>query len=252
MKTSNSLITKLISLATLLIVWEVLARFAVSPLLPPLSQCLCLLRDLETCREILFHLSWSLYRALSGLSLGTLVAVPLALFLGQNPRIDRILGPLVYVTYPFPKVVLVPILIVIMGIGDLSKISLTAIIVFYQMLVAVRDASSSVHPSYIESFRSMSSSRAGLYRHVIFPACLPQILSTIKLSLGTAIAVLFFTETYATSSGIGFDIWNAFARFDYPRVYLSSLVLCLLGLTLFELVALAERLWTGWNLQHQG
>jgi NitT/TauT family transport system permease protein len=178
--------------------------------------------------------------------LGLLCALPVGLYLGQSPRVDRWVSPVIFLTYTFPKVVLVPVLILWLGIGDGSKIALIAVLIFFQMLVAARDASLQVPASYLEAIRSMRAGRWFTYRHVIVPACLPKVFTTLRLNLGTSIAILFFIETYATEFGIGFYIWDHFARFDYARIYFATMLLCFTGWLLFQLLAWIERYLTPW------
>lgn len=205
--------------------WEVMARLADAVFFPPCSACLFAF-DGATYIALLGHVGISLCRVFAGLSLGGVVGAAVGLYLGQHPRVDRVAAPFLFLTYPFPKVVLIPLLLFAFGPGEMSKLVLLAIFSFYQLVVTGRDAAKSVPASYLLAFRTLSRSQWALYRHVIVPACMPQLLSGLRISLGTCLALLFFTETYATQQGIGYAIWDAFSQFDYPRVYLASCLLC--------------------------
>ncbi|MCB1213277.1 MAG: ABC transporter permease, partial [Chlamydiia bacterium] len=100
----------------------------------------------EALIGIMPHLGISLYRILVGLSLSLLFAVPLGMILGQVPAIDRLLAPMIYLVYPIPKIVLLPLFLILVGIGDLSKILLICVIVFFQLLVSTRDAAKAIDP----------------------------------------------------------------------------------------------------------
>jgi NitT/TauT family transport system permease protein len=204
--------------------------------------------DLNLVEEISIHLAYSLFRTIFGLFIGGLLGIPLGLMLGQNKSLDQVVSPFLYITYPFPKVVLVPILILFLGIGEVSKISLISIITFYQLVVTSRDASKSIPKAYFTALYSLGGNVLSSYRHIIIPASLPKLYTCIRISLSTSLAVLFFTETYATSEGIGFYVWDAFSRYDYPKVYLGSAALCFLGLVLFTTIDCLERRTSYWNI----
>ena len=218
-----------------------------SPLFPSfLSMILSI--EKHVVWELGKHLVYSSMRTFVGLAWGMVLGIPLGFILGQVKIIDRFIGPLLYLTYPFPKVILVPILILLLGIGDLSKISLIAMITFYQMAVTAKDAASNIPRHYFTAFYSLGGKKLQAYRYVVLPACLPKLFTCTRISLSTSLALLFFTETYATSEGIGYFVWDAFARYDYNLVYLGSASLCLLGFGSYLLIDLAESIWAKWSL----
>ena len=129
--------------------------------------------------------------------------------------IIRVLGK----RWPASKVVLLPVLIVLLGLADAPKIVLIAITVFFQVLVTVRDASKSVPEQSILSMRSLGASRLDIYRHAIVPATLPELFTALRISSGTAVAILFFAEGIAGSTGLGYFIVNAWALLAYPKMF---------------------------------
>lgn len=127
-----------------------------------------------------------------------------ALLTGTEPWWDRRLSPFIYLLYPIPHVVLLPLVIILFGIGDLSKIVLIGLIVFFQILVTTRDAARAIHPNYLLTMRSLGASRAQIYGHVIWPATLPRILTALRISIGTAVASVLSSWTpgaWPTTSG---------------------------------------------------
>ena len=115
----------------------------------------------------------SAWRVVASIVLTVVLATPLGLAIGQSQKWNRRLSALIYLTYPIPKVVFLPIILLFLGIGDASKIFLIWLILFYQVLLVVRDASAGVHPDLVQSVESLGSSRLQLLRYVFFPACLP-------------------------------------------------------------------------------
>ena len=178
--------------------------------------------------------------------LGTLIAVPLGIYLGRESRLDHYFAPLLYLLYPIPKIALLPVIIVIFGLGDVSKIFTITLIIFFQILVTTRDAAKKVHPHSIVSIMSLGARHRDVYRHVVIPACLPDIFTSIRISLGTAISVLFFTESFATFQGLGYYIFDAWSRVDYPEMFAGIIGMSLLGLLLFMLVDFLQRLLCPW------
>jgi NitT/TauT family transport system permease protein len=134
-----------------------------------------------------------------------------------------------------------------LGLGEASKIFLVGFIIFGQILVAVRDAASSIPEESADSVRSLGGGRGSLLRHVIIPAVLPGFFTSIRVSLGTAAAVLFLAETFATDTGLGYLIIDAWTRIAYPEMYGAITALSLLTLILFGAVDLLEGIVCPWR-----
>ena len=189
----------------------------------------------------------SLYRVVIAMVIGTVLAIPLGLICGRSPRVDAIFAPILYFLYPLPKVVLLPVLIVLLGLADAPKITLIAITVFFQVLVTVRDASHNVPEESVMSMRSLGAGRWDIYRHVIIPATLPELFTALRISSGTAVAILFFAESIAGSTGLGYFIVDAWALLAYPKMFAGIIAMALLGVILYELFDMAERRLTRWR-----
>jgi len=154
--------------------------------------------------------------------------------LGQIPKLDRIFSPLIAIVYPIPKIVFLPVIYVLMGITDVSKIFLIALIIFFQILVVVRDEAANLHPELILSVRSLGAGRRALFRYVYFPASLPAVLTALRVSTATAIAVLFIAEQSLTTYGLGyFIVVETYQVLRYPQMYTGILAMSLLGLSLY-------------------
>lgn len=235
----------LLSVIILLLGWQLLAWAVESPVLPPPLEALQALSKVYQ-KEIQRHLSVSLFRVMASLLIATLLAVPLGLFIGKNKKADVLSAPLIYLTYPVPKVVFLPIFLILLGMGNGSKILLIAFVVFYQILVTTRDAARNVTREYVLSVRSLGAGRWDLYRHVYFPACLPTILTSLRLGLGTAMAVLFLVETYATREGIGFYIMNAWSSLAYDKMFAGIIAMGMMGFVLYLILDGLEKILCRW------
>jgi ABC-type nitrate/sulfonate/bicarbonate transport system permease component len=222
----------LLALLLLLGMWEAGALAVRSAILPdPWSVTVAFVGELP--RGLAWHTLISAWRVVASIVLAVTLAVPLGLALGQMKKLDRLVAPLVYLTYPIPKIVLLPIVLLFLGLGDLSKIFIITLILFYQVLVVVRDAAGGIRPELVLSVRSLGARRRQLYRYVYLPACLPAILTALRVSTGTAIAVLFFAESFATREGLGYYIIDTWASLSYTRMYAGVLAMSLLGLALY-------------------
>lgn len=188
----------------------------------------------------------STYRVLTSILVGLALAVPLGLYIGRNTNIDKWLSPQLYLIYPIPKIALLPVIFAIFKIGDLSKIVLIVLIIFFQILITTRDAAKNIPENSILSVLSLGATPREIYSHVIIPSCLPEIFTAIRISLGTAISVLFFTESFATVEGLGYFIFEAWSRVNYPEMFAGIIAISLQGFVLFLLVDYLQRLICPW------
>ena len=235
------------AIIALLIAWQLLSWMIARPILPgPIVVIQKFVTELTN--GLLGHLVASLWRVVASTMLAIILAAPAGLIMGQSERINAIFSPIVYLVYPIPKVVLVPVLLLIFGIGDLSKILIIFIILFFQILVLVRDQASNLRPELIQSVQSLGAGRKGLFRFVYLPASLPAILTALRQSVGTAVAVLYIAELFATQKGLGYYIYlHGSTLFDYPAMYAGILAMSLLGLGLYFTVDWLEKRLCPWR-----
>lgn len=232
--------------ALVVIVWQVAAMLVNSPLLPtPVASVAALIHDLP--RGLGHHFLVSGYRLALSMLIATLLATPLGLATGQSPRLNRLVSPLIYLIYPIPKIVFLPIIMLFLGTGDVSKLFIISLILFFQILVVVRDACLAVRPELVQSVRSLGAGRFDLLRYVYFPASLPSVLTALRVSTGTAVAVLFLAETFATQSGLAYFITvEAWGRLAYADMYAGVIAMAVLGLSTYILLDRVERRVCEW------
>lgn len=236
-----------IATATLLIAWHLCSIMIDRPFLPTPYDSVSALVTLFIEGKITVHVIASAYRVTLSLIIATVLAVPLGLCLGRIPAADRFFAPFLYILYPIPKVVFLPIIVVMLGLGDTPKIVLITLVVFFQILMVSRDAAKSIPQASIDSMRSLSASKLQIYCHLIFPYCLPQILTSLRITVGTAISILFFAETFASVSGIGYFILDCMTRRAYNMMYGAIICMGLLGLVAYLIVDVAEQVFCRWK-----
>ena len=238
-------------LATLviLLIWEVVALLVRSEVLPtPVAVFKALVEQVP--RGLGRHFLISGARVVASILVAVALAVPAGLVLGQSPALDRVFAPFVYILYPIPKIVFLPIILLFLGIGNTSKIFIIALILVFQVLVVVRDNASALRPELIYSVRSLGAGRLALFRFVYVPATLPAVLTAVRVSIGTAIAVLFFAESFATTSGLGYYIIvESWGRLAYPEMYAGVIAMSVLGVSLYFVVDWLERRLAPWVRQ---
>lgn len=212
--------------------WEILALAIQQPILPAPHLVLVVFIQ-EIGGDLGIHALASLWRVLASTAVSILCAVPLGLILGQSSRLDQIFAPVIYLLNPIPKIVLAPIVMLVLGINDTSKIVIIFLILFFQILVLVRDQAAAIRPELIYSVRSLGAGRRALFFFVYLPSSLPAILTALRQSIGTAVAVLYIVELTATQYGLGYYIYmHGTTLFDYPKMYAGILAMSLLGLGL--------------------
>jgi NitT/TauT family transport system permease protein len=199
------------------------------------------------------HFGASFYRASAGIFLGLLVAIPLGWLMGGLKKLDDFLAPLLFLTYPAPKILFLPVLIMALGLGEAPKIILVAVTVGYQVLVVTRDSVLNLDRSHLEAFAAMwpkkrpkRAKTLALIRHVLWPACLPAVATAARLASGTAVSVLFMSESFATDRGLGFFIVDAWGNLDLPRMFSGILAMGLLGGFFYVLANFAEKKLSPW------
>lgn len=240
----------LIAAVVMLLVWEGLALAINQAVLPPAHRVL-LVFFRELFGGLGVHFIASLWRVLASMALAILLAAPAGMIMGQSRRLNEIFTPFVYLTYPVPKVVLVPIIILILGVNDLSKIVIIFLILFFQILVLVKDEAASIRPELLYSVKSLGAGRRALFKFVYFPASLPGILTAVRQSIGTAVAVLYVVELVATQKGLGYYIYlYGSTLFDYPKMYAGVIAMSLLGLGLYYTADLLHRKLCPWQFSN--
>lgn len=237
----------LIVILIIFFLWQIFSWIVNLPVFPsPFIVLMIFLRDISN-GQLPSHFIASFWRVIAGTFLAILTASPLGIILGQSNRIDRFFTPFIYLLYPIPKVVFVPIILLFLGIGDFAKIVIIFIILFFQILVLVRDQASNIRPELIQSVKSLGAGRRALFKFVFLPATYPAILTALRQSIGTAVAVLYIAELFATNKGLGYYIYfEGSTLMDYPAMYAGVIAMSILGLGLYYSVDSLESWLCPW------
>ena len=219
--------------------WWLLAVCVGSPALPGPVQTV---RELgANAGTLLPQTAISLERLLAGLAFGALIGAPIGLVAGMKPQVDRFVSPILYILFPVPKIVFLPVLFVFFGLGGQAKVILIVIAVAFQMMVTMRDAARAVPVGQIEAMRSLGGNGRLVFFHVVVPSTLPYLFSGLRVSTGTAVAILFIGESMAGSTGLGYYIMHSWSMLEYARMFSGIVTLAIVGVVLYEVFDLAER-----------
>lgn len=246
---NNKYVKGLLSVIALFICWELVSMMIKRAFFPGPEQALAALGTLIRSKEFNIHILSSMFRICAGTIAGFSFALPLGLSMGYVKQIDSILSPILYLLYPIPKVVFLPVIIVAFGLGDMPKIFLIAIVLVFQLAVVIRDSAKSLPKEQIDAMRSLNATKFQTLRHLILPGCLPGIMTSLKAGLGTSTALLFIAEMYASFSGLGYYIMLCMDAREYEDMYAGIIALAMLGCGLYVFLEQLERKVCSWNFK---
>lgn len=194
------------------------------------------------------HVTASLFRVTVGYSLAVLLAIPIGSAMGWFPAFHRALNPIVQLLRPISPIAWIPIAILWLGVGDRSPIFLIFLSSFFPVVVATAAGVSLVEQQYIRAAQNFGLHGLELYRRVIFPAALPQIITGMRVGLGVAWLVVVAAEMVAINSGLGYliiDSRNAGIRYDLvvAGMVIIGVIGFLLDLIMKRLESLDEVRW---------
>ncbi len=232
-----------------LILWELLARTGRIPALFLPSPLGVLAAGLEMARsgELLVHVLTSLRRILVGFGLGALGGVGVGLAVGFWSLAEAVGSPLIAATFPIPKIALLPLLILWLGIGEASKVAVIALGVFFPMAINTYTGVRTADPLLIRAAVSFGAGRLSLVRKVLIPSALPMIFAGLRLGAGTSLLLLVAAEMIAANAGIGFLVLHAQNLMETTKLMVGILLLSLLGVASHWLLVRLERLAIPWR-----
>jgi len=232
----------LLVLAAFVLVWHLAVRLSGSELFPTPVDVARGVVELAGKGLLLKYVVASLFRVSVGFTLAVLVGVPVGLVCGWFAPLFFALNPLIQVLRPISPIAWIPVAILWFGVDDRAPIFLIFLASVFPITVSSMAAVQNIHPVYIRAARNFGLGRAELFRRVILPATLPQIITAIRIALGVAWLVVVAAEMIAVSSGLGFliiDARNAGKRYDL--VVAGMGLIGVIGLCLDQLVRRLER-----------
>jgi NitT/TauT family transport system permease protein len=197
---------------------------------PPPSVIAATFKKLILNHKLLDHTGITLWRVFLGLVLGGIPGLILGLILGWSHRLHRLINPFIAATHPIPKIAILPLVMIIFGIGESSKVVIIALTAFFPLLINTAAGVQQISPIHFEVAKNYGANLTKIFTHVIFPGSLPLILTGFRLSLNLALLVSIAVELVSAQKGLGAMIWLAWQTLRTEELYVSLVMTALLGI----------------------
>ena len=191
------------------------------------------------------HITHSLWRLLLAMAISILIGLIFGVLMAQSKVVGKLLNPLIYFIYPIPKMAFLPVVMVLLGFGNPTIVTMIILIVVFQIVINVRDGINSIPEENYQTLLVLGANKWQLFKNVTFPAALSQILSSTRVALGTATAILFITET--SGYGLGHFIMTASNTLNYVNMFSGIVVLSVLAFILFLIVDILDAVFLRWK-----
>lgn len=238
---------------SLLVVWELMARAGWIDTRVLSSPVLILksLMPLVTSGELLHNTLVSVQRVVLGFLAGGIPGILIGLSMGLFPLVRSAIEPMIQATYPIPKLAIMPLILLVFGLGEMSKIFTIAIGVFYLVVINTMAGVLHIEKIYLDVARNFGASRRDFYLTVAFPGALPMIFTGLKLGMGMALILVVAAEMSAAKAGVGWMIWRAYDMFAIEQMFVALMVLSVLGYLFSILLNVVEHRVIPWKRREQ-
>jgi NitT/TauT family transport system permease protein len=197
--------------------------------------------------ELWLHLGVSLSRIAIGFLIGAVPGVVVGLSMGLFSPIRAVIQPLIDATFPIPKVALLPLFIMIFGIGEESKYAIIATAVIYLVLINTMAGVRNIDRIYLDVGKNFRASRLMMFTDIALPGALPLVVAGLRLGMGVALLVIVTAEFVGAKSGIGYLIWTSWQVFQVEKMYVGLFVIALVGFAMAALLNWVERVLVPWK-----
>ncbi len=191
------------------------------------------------------------YAALGGFLLSVLVGIPLSIAIAYSTTIEGFLYPILVFSQSIPKIAIAPLFVVWFGFGAIPKVIAAFLLGFFPVVVATVTGFKSVDRDMLDLARSMRATRLQVFQKISLPHSMPFIFSGLKVSVTLAVVGAVVGEFVGSNSGLGYLLQMANGNFDLPLMFAGLVVLALIGVLLFILVEVAERVCVPWHVSQR-
>jgi ABC-type nitrate/sulfonate/bicarbonate transport system permease component len=242
-------INGLLFLLGLLVVWEIVAQAEwVNPLIvPALSKILTIFAETIADGQIPSQILVSMKRALVGYFLAAAVFIPLGILMGLSPTFYRLFEVVVEMLRPVPPPVVIPVALLFFGLGDEMKIFVIFFSCAWPILLNTLDGVRNLDWVLLNTARTFGLPRHKIIWQVILPACSPQIMTGLRVSLPIMLILVVISEMVGSTDGIGYFVLDSQRRFKVAQMYAGMLALAILGYSLNQLFNLLHRRLLFWH-----
>lgn len=239
-----------VAIVTLLAVWEAAPRLGLvdATFLPSFSTVLGAWWDLLVGGQLLENTQASLARSLAGFGLAVAGAVPLGLLIGWYKPVSTLLSPLLEVFRNTAALALLPVFVLLLGIGETSKIAIVFYACAWPILLNTISAVGGVDPTLLRLAKSMNLNGFRLFQKVILPAAVPTVFTGIRLAGAVSILVLVAAEMVGAKAGLGYLINASQYNFAIPQMYAGIITISAIGVLFNQVLVGLERRFTSWRV----
>lgn len=232
-----------------LLMWEVLVGVGLLDrrFFPAPSSLVGTFFKLLQSGELYRHLEISLQRVAAGFVLGAIPGILIGLAMGLSKWVRYALYPIVASLYPIPKIAILPLVIIVFGLGETSKIVVIATGVFFVVLYNSMGGVLGIPQIYHDVGSNFGAKRLFYYRTIALPGALPYIFTGLKLGAGVSLLVLVAAEFVGAKAGIGFMVWDAWQSFAVEQLFIGLAVIAVLGFSFAQLLDLLQRWLVPWH-----
>jgi ABC-type nitrate/sulfonate/bicarbonate transport system permease component len=243
---------RLVGLASpliLLLIWELGGRagWIDTRFFPPPTVIAAKMVEMSASGELWGHVWSSLQRLFWGSLLGGVPALVIGIAMGLYRPIHAAIDPLISATYPIPKSAILPLILLICGLGEASKIVMVALGVFYPVVINTITGVRQIDKIYLDVGKNFNASRWQTFRTIALPGALPSIMAGIKLGVGMGLILIAIAEMVGAKSGIGYMIWDAWQVLSVEIMYVGLIVISILGFVLTLVLNEIEHLILPWK-----
>lgn len=239
----------IVSPLALLLIWELAARIGVidTRYFPAPSAIFGSLVDLAKTGELWTNGGASLRRLFLGFLVGGIPALAIGITMGLSKWTRIIVDPLIAATYPIPKSAILPLLLLIFGLGEGSKIAMVAIGVFYPVAINTTAGVLAINKTFLEVGQHFQANRWQMFRTIALPGALPLIMTGVKLGIGMGLVLIALAEMIGSTEGLGYMIWNSWELFAVEKMYAGILVIAATGFFITILLTELETVLVPWK-----
>ena len=238
-----------ISPLALLALWEFCARFGFidTRFFPAPSSVVSTMVEMLGTGELVTHTAVSMQRLLYGTIIGGVPALVLGIAMGLNRPIRALFDPLIAATYPVPKSAILPLALLIFGLGEGSKIFMVAIGVFFPVAINATTGVLEINKIYLDVGQNFKASRWNTFWTIALPGALPVIMTGFKLGIGIGLVLIAVAEMIGAKSGLGYMIWSAWETFSVEQMYVGLFTIAIIGYAITLALNELERLIVPWK-----
>lgn len=234
-------------LVLLVIVWEASVHlFDIKPFILPAPSAIWVATT-EIWGTVMGHTLATLNTVLIGFFVSIAISLPLAVLITSSPYVSTAVYPLLVLTQSIPKVALAPILVIALGANELPRIVVTFLVAFFPLVISMAAGLLSVPSDLIELGRSYRASRIQELYRIRLPYAVPFIFSGLKVAIALSVVGAVVGEFVAADQGLGYLITSSTAFFKTPLAFGAMILLSLMGIVLFQIVVVIERVFFPWS-----